>query len=162
METFVKQRPIGKTKRRGKVTVDDAVTMIGRFSNGALASVEATRFAPGRKNGLTFEINGSEGSLFFDLEEMNRLRFYSRRDPPPRQGFRDILVTESSHPYMSHWWPPGHIIGYEHSFIHTIADFIKAVVARKSVHPTFEDGMKNQRVLDAVQRSARIRQWVTL
>jgi predicted dehydrogenase len=111
-ETFVKQRPLKSGgRKKGKVTVDDAVTMIGRFRNGALASLEATRFAPGRKNSITLEINGSDGSLFFDLEEMNRLKFYSMRDPQDRQGFRDILVTERSHPYMEKWWPPGHIIG---------------------------------------------------
>ena len=162
-ETFVKQRPLKAGSRtKGRVTVDDAVTMIGRFRNGALASLEATRFAPGRKNSITLEINGSAGSVFFDLEEMNRLRFFNRRDPQDRQGFRDIIVTESSHPYMDKWWPPGHIIGYEHTFVHTIADFVKAVVAGKSVQPTFEEGLKNQRVLDAVARSARSRSWSTL
>jgi predicted dehydrogenase len=162
-ETFVKQRPLKSGgRKKGKVTVDDAVTMIGRFRNGALASLEATRFAPGRKNSITLEINGNGGSLFFDLEEMNRLKFYSMRDPQDRQGFRDILVTERSHPYMEKWWPPGHIIGYEHTFTHTIADFVKAIVARKSVHPTFEDALKNQRVLDATSESARTRNWVNL
>lgn len=163
METFVKQRPLSSSARkRGRVTVDDAVTMIGRFRNGALASLEATRFAPGRKNSITLEINGSAGSLFFDLEEMNRLKFFSARDPRDRQGFRDILVTESSHPYMDKWWPPGHIIGYEHTFIHTIADFVKAVVAGKSAHPTFEDGLRNQGVLDAVARSAKMGKWARI
>ena len=173
METFVKQRPLvgryaspartGPSRQRiGKVTVDDAVMMIGRFRNGALASLEATRFAPGRKNSITLEINGSGGSLFFDLEAMNRLKFYSMRDPQDRQGFRDILVTDPSHPYMDKWWPPGHIIGYEHSFIHTIADFVKAVVARKRVQPDFADGVRNQRVLDAVQKSTQTKRWVKL
>jgi predicted dehydrogenase len=156
METFVKQRPLEKNRRRkGKVAVDDAVIMIGRFKNGALASLEATRFAPGRKNSITLEINGSAGSLFFDLEEMNRLRFYNADDPEDRQGFRDILVTEPSHPYIASWWPPGHVIGYEHTFVHTIADFVKAVVDEKSVRPTFQDGLQNQRVLDAIVRCAR-------
>jgi predicted dehydrogenase len=160
-ETFVKERPFKSgISRKGKVSVDDAITVIGRFRNGALASLEATRFAPGRKNSITFEINGSAGSLFFDLEEMNRLKFFSRRDPPARQGFRDILVTEPSHPYMDKWWPPGHVIGYEHSFIHTVADFVKAVVTRSSVHPTFADGLRNQRVLSAVSNSAKTREWV--
>ena len=163
METFVKERPrrLG-SRQKGKVTVDDAVAMIGRFKTGALATLEATRFAQGRKNGLTFEINGSAGSLLFDLEEMNRLRFFNARDPNGRQGFRDILVTEPTHPYMKQWWPPGHIIGYEHSFTHTIADFIKAVAERKSVRPNFEDGLQNQRILDAVARSAKMRRWIKL
>jgi predicted dehydrogenase len=129
--------------------------MTGRFQNGALASLEATRFAPGRKNSITLEINGSTGSLFFDLEEMNRLKFYSRRDPQDRQGLRDILVTGPTHPYMDKWWPPGHIIGYEHTFIHTIADFVKALVAGKSVEPSFHDGLQNQRVLDAAMKSVQ-------
>ncbi len=161
-ETFVRQRPLvgrdsarpARTRaRRGKVTVDDAVTMTGRFQNGALASLEATRFAPGRKNSITLEINGSAGSLFF--EEMNRLKFYSRRDPQDRQGFRDILVTEPTHPYIDKWWPAGHMIGYEHTFIHMIADFVKALVAGKSVEPSFHDGLQNQRVLDATLKSVQ-------
>ena len=157
METFVKQRPLERNRRvKAKVTVDDAVTMIGRFKNGALASLEATRFAPGRKNSITLEINGSTGSLFFDLEEMNRLKFFSRRDPHDRQGFRDILVTESTHPYISNWWPPGHVIGYEHTFVHTIADFVRAVLEGKSAHPTFADGLQTQRILSAVSRSAKM------
>ena len=157
METFVKQRPLERNRRvKAKVTVDDAVTMIGRFKNGALASLEATRFAPGRKNSITLESNGSTGSLFFDLEEMNRLKFFSRRDPHDRQGFRDILVTESTHPYISNWWPPGHVIGYEHTFVHTIADFVRAVLEGKSAHPTFADGLQTQRMLSAVSRSAKM------
>jgi predicted dehydrogenase len=175
METFVKQRPSEKAgrgnaspartrarRRMAAVTVDDAVIMIGRFRGGALASLEATRFAPGRKNSITLEINGSAGSLFFDLEEMNRLKFYSRRDPKDRQGFRDILVTEPSHPYIAHWWPPGHIIGYEHTFVHTVADFVSAVVKGKSVQPTFQDGVQNQRLLEAVARSAKTGRWCKL
>ena len=162
-ETFVKERPVKTgSRKKARVTVDDAVTMIGRFRNGALASLEATRFAPGRKNSITLEINGSAGSLFFDLEEMNRLRFFNARDPQDRQGFRDILVSEPSHPYMKNWWPPGHIIGYEHTFTHTIAEFVHAVVDRRRVQPTFEDGLKNQRVLAAVSRSARSRAWSAL
>ena len=169
METFVKQRPVGHDRRArrrttgtARVDVDDAVTMIGRFKDGALASLEATRFAPGRKNSITLEINGSGGSLFFDLEELNRLRFYNAVDPKDRQGFRDIIVTEPTHPYMKSWWPPGHIIGYEHTFIHIIADFVKAVVARKNVQPTFEDGLENQRVLNAIASSAKTRRSVKL
>ena len=155
-ETFVKQRPLEKNRRvKGKVTVDDAVTMIGHFKSGALASLEATRFAPGRKNSLTLEVNGSAGSLFFDLEEMNRLKFFSTRDPKDRECFRDITVTEPSHPYIDKWWPPGHILGYEHTFIHTIADFVQAVVDRKSAQPSFEDGLRNQRVLDGIRKSAQ-------
>ena len=161
MQTFVKERPLtARSRRRGKVTVDDAVAMIGRFQNGAMASLEATRFAAGRKNSLTIEINGNGGSLMFDLEEMNRLRFYEMKEPKDRRGFRDIMVTEPTHRYAMNWWPPGHIIGYEQTFVHTIADFIEAVVARKSAQPTFEDGVRNQRVLEAAWISAQTKQWV--
>ncbi len=160
-ETFVKERPLeGNSGSTGRVTVDDAVTAIGRFKNGALANLEATRFAHGRKNSITLEINGSGGSLVFDFEEMNRLRFYDARDPEERRGFRDILVTEARHPFIERWWPPGHLIGYEHTFVHTIADFVRAVVAGKSVQPTFDDGLRNQRVLEAMSASARTKQWV--
>ena len=162
-QTFVRERPLlENAKRKGKVTVDDAVSIIGRLRNGAMASLEATRFAPGRKNALTIEISGSKGSLVFDLEQMNRLQFYNPADPENRRGFREIMVTESTHPYIGSWWPPGHIIGYEHSFVHLIADFVRAVVARKSVPPTFADGLANQRVLAAVQKSARSKRWVGL
>ena len=161
LETFIKERPReANARKKGRVTVDDAVTTIGRFKNGALASLEATRFAPGRKNSITLEINGSAGSVFFDLEEMNRLQFYKGRDPKNQQGFRNIIVTEATHPYINQWWPPGHIIGYEHTFVHTVADFVTAVVGGKSVQPTFEEGLKNQRVLDAVARSARMKRWL--
>jgi len=148
-------------RKMGKVTVDDASMFIGRFSNGALANLEATRFALGRKNHIELEINGSKGSLHFDFEDMNRLKFFDNTDPNDRQGFRDILVTQpGAHPYFGQWWPPGHIIGYEHTFVHTIADFVNACVAGKAVQPTFEDGMKNQRVLEAAEESAKKRQWV--
>ena len=170
METFIKVRPLveeGTAGRgakaaatTGRVTVDDAVSWIGRFKNGALANLEATRFAHGRKNHITIEINGSLGSLAFNFEDMNRLEYYNAEDPPGRRGFRSILVTESAHPYAGKWWPPGHILGYEHTLVNTFADFTKAVVAGKSVQPTFADGLANQRVLDAVARSAKSRKWI--
>jgi predicted dehydrogenase len=171
METFVKDRPLmepgsvpprpASSGKRGKVTVDDAVSWIGRFKNGTLANLEATRFACGRKNNITFEINGEKGSLFFDFEDMNRLKFFSTADPQHRRGFNDIIVTDrDTHPYAKNWWPPGHIVGYEHTFVNTIADFVSAVATGKSVQPTFEDGLMNQRVLEAVEQSARKRAWV--
>lgn len=178
METFVKQRPVledapgeGLTARgqggetMGEVTVDDASSFIGRFQNGALANLEATRFAYGRKNHITWEINGSKGSLAFNFEDMNRLQFYDAGGPAGKddtRGFRDILVTEPAHPYVGNWWPPGHIIGYEHTFVHTFADFIRAIVEGHGEHPSFRDGLENERVLTAVQDSARERRWVTL
>jgi predicted dehydrogenase len=164
METFIKERPLlDQPSRKGKVTVDDAVMFIGRFANGALANLEATRCALGRKNGLQLEINGTKGSLVFDIEDLNRLQYYTDADPADRRGFRDILVTQGEvHPYMASWWRPGQIIGYEHTFVHTIADFISAVVDKRSVPPTFEDGLANQLVLDAVEKSARTRRWIAL
>lgn len=170
METFIKQRPVleatgkGLTAEGGKVmgevTVEDAVSWTGRFTNGALASMEATRFALGRKNHISLEINGSEGSLVFDFEDMNRLKFYSTKGGEDVRGFRDILVTEGMHPYLEAWWPPGHIIGYEHTFVNAFADFVHAVVDGKSVQPTFHDGVENQRILDAIVKSSEERRWV--
>ena len=155
-ETFIKKRLTGK-RQFARVDVDDAVSVVGKFRNGAILNLEATRFARGRKNQLSFEINGSRGSLAFDLEKMNRLRFHDARDPEHARGFREIIVTEPSHPYMKHWWPPGHIIGYEHSFVHTVADFVTAIITRKRIQPDFADGLKTQRVLDAIQRARHLR-----
>ena len=177
MNTFIKQRPLEDAAEKGdglggtagaakmgEVTVDDAAMFIGRFANGALANLESTRFALGRKNNIAIEINGSQGSLFFDFEDMNRLQFFDNRQPEDRQGFSDILVTQpgGTHPYVGQWWPPGHILGYEHTFVHTLADFVNAVLAGQSVQPTFEDGLKNQRVLEAVEQSANTKQWTTV
>lgn len=174
MHTFVNERPLlddsskgsGLTakgaRKMGKVTVDDAAMFIGRFENGALANLEATRYGLGRKNHIEIEINGSKGSLFFDFEDMNRLKFYNNEDAKDRQGFRDILVTQGGgiHPYFGNWWPIGHIIGYEHTFIHTVVDFVNACVDGKLIQPTFEEGVKNQRVLEAVEASAKSGKWV--
>jgi predicted dehydrogenase len=162
-ETFVKRRPLEIKKRvQGRIDVDDAVAVIGKFRNGALLNFEATRLAHGHKNQLTFEINGSAGSVAFDLEQMNCLHFFRTADPIGRQGFCEILVTEPSHPYVARWWPPGHLIGYEHTFVHTIADFVNAVVTKKTVRPSFADGLRNQRVMDAIMRSRHRRCWIKL
>jgi predicted dehydrogenase len=168
MASFVPERPLpgagaatftaGKSsgpRELAKVTVEDASLMMVEFENGAIGSFEATRFAPGRKNRNSFEIYGSEGSLAFDLERMNELQFHSRNDPDQAQGFRTILATEPSHPYISHWWPPGHIIGYEHGFVHAAADFINAIAEDKPISPNFADGLKCIQVLEAGIRSAQ-------
>ena len=117
-------------RKMGKVTVPDSALFMGRMENGVLANVEATRYALGRKNHIAIEINGSKGSIYFDFEDMNRLKFYNGDDPKDRRGFRDILVTERDgiQPYVGNWWPPGHGIGYEHTFIHVVADFVNACV----------------------------------
>jgi len=141
--------------------VDDAALFIARLSGGAVASYEATRFATGRKNGLRVEVNGSLGSAVFDLERLNELEFYDAARPGPEQGFTRILVTEAAHPYLSAWWPPGHILGYEHSFTHQMRDFVEAIAAGTDPSPSFEDGLQVQLVLAAVARSAELRSsWV--
>ena len=145
-------RPGGE--QRGAVTVDDAALFMGRFSNGAVASFEATRFATGRKNALRIEINGSAGSLAFDFEEMNELSFYDGTEDPSTAGFRRILVTEPDHPYLSAWWPPGHLLGYEHTFTHEVRDLVEAIGLGEDPAPSFSDGLQVQRVLEAVERSA--------
>jgi predicted dehydrogenase len=170
METFIKERPVmqpGGDRRepvagakKAKVTVDDAVSWMGRFENGAIASLAATRFALGRKNHITWEINGDKGSLYFNFEDMNRLKFYSANSASGQRGFTDIIVTERDHPYLKNWWPPGHIIGYEHTFVNTFADFIKAVVDKTPVQPSFLDGARCMAVLQAVAESSEGRKWV--
>jgi predicted dehydrogenase len=138
----------------GKVTVEDAAFMLVEFENGALGSFEATRFAPGRKNYNYFEIYGSQGSLIFDLERMNELKYFSNEDPENAQGFRTIIATEACHDYMENWWPPGHIIGYEHEFVHAVVDFLAAVESSTTIEPNFYDGMKEMQILDAGLKSA--------
>ena len=160
-ETFIRTRPLpGAPRRRGRVTVDDAVVAAVRFANGAIGTIEATRLAPGRKNYNRFEINGSLGSLAFNLERLNELEAYFESDPPLLRGFRTILVTENAHPHMAAWWPPGHVIGWEHTFTHVVHDLIEAVAGRRVPSPNFRDGVMNQRVLDAIERSSHARRWV--
>jgi predicted dehydrogenase len=165
---FIKERPLpdeaasgtfsGKVKGQemGAVTVEDAAFMTVEFVNGALGSFEATRFAPGRKNYNYFEIYGSKGSILFDLERMNELQFFSNDDPPHAQGFRTIIATEGGqHEYVANWWPPGHIIGYEHEFVHAVVDFMKAASTKSKIEPSFYDGMKEMEVLEAGLKSAQ-------
>ena len=159
-ETFVKERPLedgsGET---GEVTVDDATAFLARFENGAMGTFEATRFAAGRRNQNSFEINGSKGSVAFDLERMNELEVFFTDDDADVQGFRTVNVTEPDHPYTGAWWPPGHILGYEHTFVHTMKDLMDGIKTGKSPAPTFEDGYRCQAVLDAVERSAVSGEW---
>ncbi|MCO5988263.1 Gfo/Idh/MocA family oxidoreductase [Actinoallomurus spadix] len=165
MGTFVEERPLADAsaglgaapagdRGRGRVTVDDAALFIGRMSGGALASFEATRFANGRRNALRLEINGSAGSLAFDLESMNELYFYDGTEDSETAGFRRILVTEPVHPYAGAWWPTGHLLGYEHTFTHQAKDFLEAIGTETDPSPSFADGLQVQEVLDAVTRSA--------
>ena len=161
LETFIKERPlVDDPARTGAVTVDDAATALVRFAGGALGTIEGTRLALGRKNYNRFEINGSKGTLAFDLERMNELEVYLESAPPANRGFRRILVTDPEHhPYIGSWWPPGHIIGYEHTFTHTVYDLLEGIANGTSPPPDFEDGVRNQKVLEAWERSARSRRW---
>jgi predicted dehydrogenase len=162
LETFVKERPLpDNPKKKGKVTVDDASASVVRFANGALGTIEASRFATGRKNYNRFEINGSKGSAVFNLERMNELDVYLTDDDRAVHGFHNVMVTDGgSHPYFAHWWPDGHIIGYEHTFIHTVYDLLEAIAANKVPTPNFEDGVRNQKVLAAMEQAASTKRWV--
>ncbi|MEU6488690.1 Gfo/Idh/MocA family oxidoreductase [Streptomyces sp. NPDC046887] len=146
--------PASEGARRGPVTVDDAVVFTGRLASGALASFEATRMAAGRKNALRLELNGERGSLAFDLERLNELFFHDHTEPAASAGFRRVLVTEPDHPYLEGWWPPGHALGYEHTFAHQARDLVLAVAAGTEPSPSFADGLQVQRVLAAVEHSA--------
>lgn len=172
-KTFIKERP-SVEKMQGlsakaeenaamsPVTVDDATLFLTEFENGALGVFEATRFAAGHKNALHFEINGSLGSVVFDLERLNEIQYFSCNDEEGLQGFRTIGVTESMHPYISQWWPAGHIIGYEHTFVHEMYSFINAIVKNEQPSPDFEDGVKCMQVLDAVDLSIENGGWVKI
>ena len=172
-ETFIKKRPLQGTagdlgaaksdvSKMGDVTVEDAAIFMAKFENGALGTFEATRFAKGRRNFNRIEINGSKGSLVFNLERMNELEFFSEEDPDFAQGFRTINVTENVHPYTGNWWPAGHIIGYEHTFTHEIYEFFKAIAEDKMPEPSFEAGVYNNKILDAVLDSAEKQMWITI
>jgi predicted dehydrogenase len=164
LETFVDERPVSvgpgtglagaAGTERGPVTVDDAALFLARLSGGAVATFEATRFAWGRKNALRLELNGTTGSIAFDLEAPNELHLFDATVPAREAGYRRILVTEPDHPYAGAWWPPGHMLGYEHAFTHQVVDLITAIAAGQQPTPTFADGLAVQRVLDAVERSA--------
>ena len=165
LETFVKTRPIGgehatlggsssSDAERGPVTVDDAAVFTARFVDGAIGVFEATRFANGRKNALRLEVNGTLGSLAFDFEDMNVLEYFDGTEDPSIAGFRRIIVTEASHPYIAAWWPPGHGLGYEHGFTHQVVDLVRDIAAGRQPRPSFDDALQVQRVLAAVEESA--------
>ncbi len=165
-ETFVKERLHQETGKVEPVGIDDACMVMARFANGALGLFESTRYARGHKALKTFELNGADGSLFFDLHDAQWLHFFEYRTPISGQkveshtaGWRKIHVTNSEHPYMSHWWVPGLSIGYEHSFIHTLADFLRGVETGTPAEPTFRTALQTQRVCDAILRSAKTGTW---
>jgi predicted dehydrogenase len=166
-QTFIKRRPTSPgSSQMADVTVDDAFVSSVEFENGAIGTLEASRFCPGRKNDLRFEINGSKGSICFSLENLNELEvFWKDEQPKEAQGFHKVLVSESYHPFWSHWWPQGHIIGWEHSFVHEITHLLDAIVNNKDVAPygaTFEDGYKNAVICDAILASASNGQTVNI
>jgi predicted dehydrogenase len=169
LTTFIKRRPVEAPSQEvglgaaagaqmGEVTVDDATTFLASFENGVTGTFEATRLAPGRRNYNSFEINGSNGSIVFNLEKLHELQVYFVDDPAGLQGFRTINVSEGVHPYQV-WWPAGHAIGYEHTFTHAVKDLLDGIAAGVSPAPTFADGFRCQAVLDAVERSAKSRAW---
>ena len=169
MTTFIKERSLPSdgagawgakgSEGKGKVTVDDDANFLARFKNGSVGVFESSRFCGGRRNFNTFQIYGSKGSIAFNLERMNELEIYDCTEPPGLQGFKTINVTESVHPYVGAWWPPGHIIGYEHTFVHALHDFFTCLEQDCLPEPNFRDGVKNQAVMDAVERSAKRGRW---
>ncbi len=162
-KTFITERPLlDDRKKTGKVDVDDAFITIVKFKSGAIGSIEASRFCAGRKNFQRIEIHGLEGSLSFNLERLNELEFYSGRDGQEKSGFRTISVTEPIHPYYKNWWPPGHVIGWEHAMVHEMYHYFSAVAQDKPVEPwgaTFKDGLMADRVSGAISRSAVTGRW---
>jgi predicted dehydrogenase len=158
-ETFIKQRKHTETGKVQKVGIDDACAFLARFKNGSLATFESTRYARGHKALYTFEINGEHASIFWDLHDLHRLQYFEHRDEGRLRGWRSIHVTDGDHPYMSKWWVPGLQIGYEHSFVHQLADFLEGIAKRKPASPTFRDALQTQYVCDAVLKSAKTNRW---
>lgn len=157
-QTFIKERPLADGSGMGKVTVDDAFVTVVEFENGAIGTIEASRFCPGRKNHQVLEINGSKGTIVFNLERLNELDvFWKDSEPKETQGFTNVLVSESYHPFWEYWWPQGHMIGWEHTFVHEITHMLDCIVNDKPVAPLaadFEDGYKNAVICDAILKSA--------
>jgi predicted dehydrogenase len=158
-ETFVKERKHNLTGKVEPVGIDDASLFLARFANGSLASFEATRYARGHKALYTFEINGEDASIFWDLHDLHRLQYFDHRDQGIVRGWRSLHITDSDHPYMNHWWVPGLQIGYEHTFVHQVADFLDGLASGKAAAPTFRDALATDRVTDAVLRSAKSGEW---
>jgi predicted dehydrogenase len=154
-ETFVKERKHNLTGKVEPVGIDDACAFMGRFKNGSLALFESTRYARGHKALYTFEINGENASIAWDLHDLHRLSYFDHRDEGILRGWRSIHVTDSDHPYMKHWWVPGLQIGYEHTFVHQVADFIEGLSSGKPAHPTFRDALETQVICDTVLKSAK-------
>ena len=159
-ETFVKERTHQLTGKIEPVEIDDACSFLCHFKNGSLGLFESTRYARGHKALYTFEINGENMSLKWDLHDLHRLQVFDYADAGNMRGWKSIHVTDGDHPYMDKWWVPGLAIGYEHSFVHQVADFLVAFAKKQPAHPTFRDALQTQRVCDAVLASAKSHQWV--
>lgn len=158
-ETFVKERKHNLTGKVEKVGIDDACAFLARFKNGSLATFESTRYARGHKALYTFEINGEHASIFWDLHDLHRLQYFEHKDEGRVRGWRSLHVTDGDHPYMGKWWVPGLQIGYEHSFVHQVADFLDGVAKGKPASPTFRDALETQYICDAVLKSAKTERW---
>lgn len=158
-ETFIKERQHTLTGKVEKVGIDDACAFLARFQNGSLATFESTRYARGHKALYTFEINGEHASIAWDLHDLHRLQYFDHRDEGQLRGWRSIHVSDGDHPYMKHWWVPGLQIGYEHTFIHQVADFVQGLASGQPAGPTFRDALETQFACDAVLKSARTQKW---
>jgi predicted dehydrogenase len=161
-ETFVKERKHAETGKVQKVGIDDAAAVLTRFENGSLGTFESTRYARGHKAAYTLEINGEKGSLAWDLHDMNRVQYFDHSVEGAVRGWANILVTDGDHPYLGKWWVPGLIIGYEHSFVHQVADFLEGLKTGKPAAPSFRDALETTRVCDAIIASGKSGQWVNL
>ncbi|MBL9077837.1 MAG: Gfo/Idh/MocA family oxidoreductase [Planctomycetes bacterium] len=161
-QTFTKRRPTGTGRGTAAVDVDDAFCFLARFRGGAIGTFESSRTATGRKNHNCIEVYGERGALRWNLERLNELELFTGTGPADAQGFRTILCMDALHPYAANWWPDGHIVGYEHTFVHHLADFVRALHDGTPFRPDFQDGVAVQRVLDAALRSARTGRWVTI
>jgi predicted dehydrogenase len=159
-ETFVKERVHQATGKKEPVEIDDACSFLCHFKNGSLGLFESTRYARGHKALYTLEINGENMSLKWDLHDLHRLEIFDYSDEGPERGWKSVHVTDGDHPYMGNWWVPGLAIGYEHSFVHQVADFLAAYAKGEPCHPTFRDALETQQVCDAVLASAKSHQWV--
>ncbi len=172
MKTFIKERPelaaatgglsAQAAGTMGEVTVDDATIFLAKFKNGAIGTFEATRFAGGNRNGNRFEINGSNGSIRFNLERLNELEYFNRTEPEGKQGWKTILCTDGVHPYMKGWWPAGHIIGWQHTFVHQVYNLMNGIATGNQPAPSFIDGLRCQEVLEAVEKSSESGTWVNI
>jgi predicted dehydrogenase len=161
-ETFIKERVHNETGKKQKVKIDDACTFMCHFDNGSLGTFESTRYARGHKALYTFEINGEHASIAWDLHDLHRLSYFDHSDDSIVRGWRSIHVTDGEHPYMKNWWVPGLQIGYEHSFVHEVADFIRGLSTGEPAGPTFRDALETQKVCDAVLDSAASKKWTEI